>query len=283
MDQLTAMRTFVRVADRGSFSAVARELALAQSQVSRQVAQLEQMLGANLLTRTTRRVTLTPEGAAYLEHARRALAEADEGLQAVRRGTQRLHGRMRLAVSGGLLRFVLFDPLEELLRQHPELALDFLIGDERIDLGQHGADLAVRAGELDDSGLVGRKLAELTRVLVASRGYLSASAARSPPILSPAALEHHQCLVFTGMRERRWLFRGSTGQQAVAVSGRVSFSVGELVREGVMRGLGVGLLPLVICKDEIASGQLVRLLPEYEVDPLPVHAVYPASRRRLTP
>ncbi|MBI3367430.1 MAG: LysR family transcriptional regulator, partial [Burkholderiales bacterium] len=123
MDQLAAMRLFVRVADRGSFSAVAREMGGAQSQVSRQVAQLERALGVHLLQRTTRAVLLTDEGRLYLEFARRAIAEADEGAALVRAGAQQVHGRLRMALPLAVFRHLLFEPLQALMQAHPALQL----------------------------------------------------------------------------------------------------------------------------------------------------------------
>lgn len=281
MDQLTTMRTFVRVAERGSFSAVAREQATTQSQISRQVARLEQRLGAHLFTRTTRSVGLTDEGRLYLDYARRAVAEADEGQAMVRGGARRLQGRLRLATTSGMLRYLLLDALKSLCVAHPNLNIDLVIADAINDLVTDGIDLAIRIGSLHDSGLVARKLAELPRVVVASRAYLEATAGDLPAIVTPEALQHHQCLLFAGLRERRWTFHGEHGAIQVPVSGRVTFSVAEMVREAVFRDLGVGRGPRLHYAEGLASGTLVQLLPGYRIDAVPVHAVYPSSRRHV--
>jgi len=281
MDQLHAMRVFVRVAERGSFSAVAKERATTQSQVSRHVAQLEQRLGAHLFTRTTRKVLLTDEGQIYLDYARRALAEADEGAAEVRGGMRRMRGRLRLAMSHGVLRYLMFDALESFLAAHPELAIDFVLDDGAPDLVAGGIDLAIRQGEQADSALLARRLVELPRVVVASRRYLERSAGTLPAIVTPAALTQHQCIVHAGLADRRWHFDTDDGPLAITVGGRVSFSVGEAVRDAARRGLGVALAPRLLFADLLASGELVQLLPGFRVPPLPVHAVFPASRRQV--
>ncbi len=281
MDQLHAMRVFVRVAERASFSAVAKEASTTQSQVSRQVAHLESHLGAHLFTRTTRSVTLTDEGRLYLDFARRALAEADEGAALVRNGMRRVRGRLRLAMSNGVLRHFVLDAIEPLLAAHPELHIDFTVNDQVPDLVAEGIDLAIRVGALEDSGLMARKLAELPRVVVASRRYLERTAAVLPAIVTPETLTQHQCIVHAGPCDRRWHFETDHGPVTVNVGGRVSFSVGEMVREAALRDLGVALGPRQLFADGIESGKLVQLLPGFRVPPVAVHAVYPASRRHV--
>jgi DNA-binding transcriptional LysR family regulator len=225
MDQLLAMRTFVRVAERGSFSAVAREMETTQSQVSRQVANLEARLGAALLTRTTRQVQLTAEGQVYLEFARRALTECDEGEALLRGGRQTLAGRLRISTGAGLFRHVVFEPLQAMLAQHPGLELDVQINDAWVDLVTEGIDLAIRGGELSDSGLIARKLADLERVVCAAPAYLQREAAHRPPIVHPAALELHECILFTNWRDPRWHFEDEHAQRySVNVAGRWRFN-----------------------------------------------------------
>jgi DNA-binding transcriptional LysR family regulator len=281
VDLFAAMKLFVRVAERSSFSAVARERNAAQAQVSRAVAQLEKHLGAKLLSRTTRQVILTDEGRLYLEFARRAIAEAEEGEAIVRQGTRQLRGRLRVAISAGFLRYAMFDALASLLRANPELSIDLLLGDQIIDLVSEGADVAIRVGSHIDGSLIARKLTTLSRVVVASRAYLAENAERLPPIVTPQALLDHECLVFTGLRDRRWVFHGEAGTVAIAVSGRLSFSIGEVAREAVLAGLGVSMVPKALVNPLLQTGELVQLLPGYRIDPVEVHAVYPVSRRQV--
>ncbi len=282
MDQLQAMRTFVRVAERGSFSAVARELNSTQSQISRQVAQLEERLGATLLTRSTRQVALTPEGSTYLEFARRALNETDEGSAALRGGQQSLRGSLRISASASIWEHLAFPPLRDLMRAHPELSLDVQLNDARVDLVTEGIDLAIRGGTLDDSGLVARQLGELAMVVVASRSYLTQSADSRPAIVTPMALEQHECLSFSLWRDARWRFEDEQGRvHAVNVTGRWRFNQGAPIRQALLDGLGVALVPEFLVADWVADGRLVRLLPGFKTQTFPLHAVYPASRRQV--
>jgi DNA-binding transcriptional LysR family regulator len=281
MDQLAAMRVFVRVAERGSFSAVAQELLYSPSRVSRQVAELEKLLGATLVTRTTRRMQLTDEGRVYLEHARRALAEIDDGATAVRGGARGLHGHLRLTTGNGIFRYLVFDAIAPLLEANAELSMELVLNDQVVDLVAAGIDLAVRAGAQQDSSLIARKLAELPRVVVASRRYLERSAGRLPAIVTPAALAQHECIQYSGYRGQDWRFSSEAGEISVPVSGRLSFSVGEMAREAVLRDLGVALMPRVLFADRLASGEVVQLLTGFAIAPLPLYAVYPSSRRQV--
>lgn len=282
MDQLVAMRAFVRVAERGSFSAVAREMDSTQSQVSRQVAALEQRLGTVLLTRTTRQVQLTSEGQVYLEYARRALMESDEGEALLRGGRQALAGRLRISTSAALFRHLVFEPLQALMAENPGLELDVQINNSRVDLVTEGIDLAIRAGDLQDSSLVARKLIDLRRIVCAAPSYLRRMSAERPPIVHPQALEQHECMVFTHWRDPRWHFEDEAGQAyPVSVSGRWRFNQVPVLRDAAVAGLGVALLPRVVVLDLLQSGALVQLLEGFRCQPLPVHAVYPASRRQV--
>lgn len=282
MDQLQAMRVFVRVAERSSFSAVARELNSTQSQVSRQVAQLEERLGATLLTRTTRQVLLTPEGQRYLESARRALAEIDEGEALLRGGRQTLTGPIRISTSAAFFHFLLFEPLKALMAQHPQLELDLRISDALVDLVTEGIDLAVRGGELSDSSLIARKLCDLPFLIVASREYLARHADSRPPIVAPQALEQHEAVRFSGWRDPFWRFHDEQGRShVVQVKGRWTFSQGQAVRTALQSGLGVAQVPRFLVQDLLDDGSLVHLLPGYTTRSMPMHAVYPASRRQV--
>jgi DNA-binding transcriptional LysR family regulator len=282
MDQLQAMRVFARVAERSSFSAVARELEITQSQVSRLVAQLEERLSAALFTRTTRQVQLTPEGLLYLESVRKALNEVDEAEALIRGGRQTLSGNLRITTSAAILQYLVFDPLEALMAQNPELQLDLQVSDHLVDLVTEGIDLAIRGGQLNDSGLVARKICDLPFVVAASPEYLARSAGTRPPIVVPHALEQHDCLRFTGWREPIWRFEDESGHtQAVSIRGRWRFSQGQAVREGLLRHLGVGEVPRFLVQDLLAEGRLVELLAGFRPRSMPLHAVYPASRRQV--
>ncbi|MBQ1761879.1 MAG: glycosyltransferase [Aquincola sp.] len=172
MDRLTAMQTFVRVVESGSFTAVAREMHSTQSAVSKQVAALERQLGARLLSRSTRSLALTEEGERYFEQARRLVAEIAEAEASLREGEQQLTGWLRVAASVGFGRLRVLPLVQQFMAQHPGVRIDLRLHDGFIDLVEHGIDLAVRIGELADSSLVARRVATSQRAVLASRRYL---------------------------------------------------------------------------------------------------------------
>ena len=163
MDRLTAMQTFVRVVESGSFSAVARETQATQSAVSKQVAALERALGARLLSRTTRSLALTEEGERYFEQARRLVAEIAEAESSLRQGEQQLTGWLRVAASVGFGRLKLLPVVKSFLAAHPGVKIDLRLNDGFIDLVEQGIDVAVRIGELADSSLVARRIGTTRR------------------------------------------------------------------------------------------------------------------------
>ena len=242
MDQLQADAR-VRAGGRARLASLRWRASLAstQSQISRQVAALEQRLGASLLTRTTRQVQLTPDGQLYLDFARRALLETDEGEALLRGGRQTLSGRLRLSTSAAIFKFLVFEPLQGLMAQHTSLELDIQINDAWVDLVTEGIDLAVRAGQLHDSNLIARELAELPMVVVAAPQYLQREADRRPPIVVPAALEQHECLLFTLGRDPRWQFEDEAGRrQQVSVAGALALQPGPCGARGAAARPGRG-------------------------------------------
>ena len=197
MDRLTAMQTFVRVVESGSFSAVARESNATQSAVSKQVAALERELGARLLSRTTRSLALTEEGERYFEQARRLVAEIAEAESSLRQGEQQLTGWLRVAASVGFGRLKLLPLVKSFLAAHPGVKIDLRLNDGFIDLVEQGIDVAVRIGELSDSSLVARRIGTSKRVLVASRKYLRSlpKGVKAPRV--PQDLLQLNCIVYT--------------------------------------------------------------------------------------
>lgn len=282
VDQLQAMRVFVRVAERASFSAVARELDMTQSQVSRHVAKLEESLGAHLLTRSTRHVTLTQEGQLYLESVRRALSELDEGEAMLHAGRRTLTGRLRIATALPLFQFLVFKPLRSLMARHPGLELELQLSVGTVDLVANGIDMAIRAGALADSGLMARKLCDLPYIVVASRQYLVQTADSRPPIVTPESLSHHECLWPDQYRSHDWSFEDAVGRSIrVNLGGRWRIDEGVALREALIHGLGVALLPRYMVADLLESGEYIELLSAYRTRSVPLYAVYPASRRQV--
>jgi DNA-binding transcriptional LysR family regulator len=282
MDRLSAMQTFVRVVETGGFSAVARERNTAQSAVSKQVAALEKHLGAKLLTRTTRSLALTEDGEHYFETARRLISEVAEAETLLRRGQQQLSGWMRVAAPAGFGLRVMLPHVNRFLVAHPDVKIDFQLNDSYIDLIEQGIDVAVRIGALADSSLLARRVGSSCGVVVASNAYIKALPASMALPLTPDELLGHPCIVYTASRTRNaWQLTGADGASAtVSVSGPLQSNNSELTRASVLSGTGISLVPTWMFKDELASGEVQRLMPKWAGNPLPIHLVYPPHRQR---
>ena len=282
MDRLFAMQTFVRVVEAGGFSIVARELNLTQSAVSKQVAALEALLGAKLLTRTTRAIALTDDGERYFEEARRLIAEVAEAEAALRQGQQQLTGWLRVAASVGFGLRVMLPLINRFLATHPGIKIDLKLNDNLVDLIEQGIDVAVRIGKLPDSGLIARRVGSSQGVVVASRSYVEALPAPLAAPQVPDDLLHHPCIVYTELRTRNvWNFIATDGTAtAVPVSGPLQTNNSEVVRAAVLSGMGIATPPTWMFKDEIASGDVQILLPNWTVSPLPIHLVFSPYRQR---
>ena len=235
MDRLLAMQTFVRVVETGSFSAVAREKSSTQSAVSKQVAALERHLGAKLLTRTTRTLSLTDDGERYFEDARRLVAEVVEAELQLRRGEQQLNGWLRVAASVGFGVRVLRPHVHSFLALHPGVKIDLRLNDGFIDLVENGIDRAVRIGNLADSSLVARHIGSIRRAVVASRAYVRSASARGSLPDIPDDLKQHPCIVYTELRNRNpWDFSTPDGSGvAERVEGPLQTNASEVVRPEV--------------------------------------------------
>ena len=279
MDLLAPMRTFVRVVEAGSFTAVAAEQNTTQPTISRQVAALEEHLGARLLTRTTRALTLTDDGRAFYEHALRALEAVGEAENAVGRRQARPTGTLRLAVPVVLGRRHIVPRLARFLARYPEVAIDLVMSDSFVDVVEQGIDLAIRVGEITDQSLVARKIGMVRRLTVASPAYLKAKGTPR----TPADLLRHDCIVYTRLATgNHWHFDSKDGPLSVAVSGRYRVDNSEAVREGVLAGLGIAVIPAFAFSGNVERDEVKVLLKSFEPKPLPLNAVY-ASRRFVPP
>jgi DNA-binding transcriptional LysR family regulator len=286
MDRLAAMQTFVRVVESGSFSAVAREMRATQSAVSKQVAALERTLGAKLLTRTTRSLGLTEEGERYFEQARRLVGEIAEAEGALRRGEQQLTGRLRVAAGTSYGRLKLLPVVKTFLEAHPEVKIDLRLSDAFIDLVEEGIDVAVRIGELADSSLVARRIGTTYRAVVASRKYLRSlpKGLRAPEV--PEDLQSHNCIVYTELATlNAWQLTAGPGAPVEAgttvtihAQGNLDTNSGEVLRASVLSGMGIGYIPTWLIEDELASGELQLLLPDWPSPPVPINLVSPQQR-----
>ena len=287
MDKLSAMATFVRVVEAGSFSGVATQMGSSQSAISKQVAALERELGATLLVRTTRSLALTEEGERYFEHARRLVAEIEEAESALHRGTTQLSGWLRVAASVGFGRIKLMPLVKAFLRKHPQVRIDLRLHDGFIDLVEQGVDVSVRIGQLADSSLIARRVGTSRRLLLAHRDHLRRLPKGLKPPQCPEDLRRHNCLVYTEVSFRdNWSFTAAPGAQeppgtvrTVRVQGNLQTNSSEVMRSAVIEGMGLGYSPDWLFEPELASGEVVRVMPGWDSASSPIQLVSPPQRR----
>ena len=271
---------FVRVAETGSFSAVARERGVTQPAVSRQIAALEEHLGARLVQRTTRSVGLTEEGRDFLGPAQAALLSVEEAESAVGLRHAGIAGLVRLSTSAGFGRSVVAPRIHRLLERHPGLIIDLVLDDPARNMVHDAIDLLVRIGDLPaDSSYVVRRIGEFSEVVVGSPAYLDAH----PPLEHPRDLTHHYCIIDDRAPHRTvWRMHGAEGTVDVPVGGRFRAESSDARREAALAGLGLTMLSAWLIRDELSHDQLRPVLPDWRFAPVPIHAVYP-SRRHLAP
>ena len=274
-DRLQELGVFVRAAESGSFSRAARDLGLSQPSVSRLVGNLEARLGVTLLLRTTRRITVTDAGALFLDRAREILAGLEDAEDAAR-GVDSLRGIIRLALPVVYGTREIIPRLARFLAAHPLLQVEMAVADTRQDLVAEGADVAIRLGDLGDSGFGARKLTTLERILVASPAYLKA---RGTP-KTPADLASHDCIFGPGNFGRdSWSFTRNGAGISVDVRGRIHTNSGPGVFASALAGLGIAMASTVMFEAELKAGSLIPLLRPWKLSPVEVHAVFPAGPR----
>lgn len=275
MDRVGQMQVFVRVVERGSFSAAARDLGLTQSGVSKQVQALEQHLGVRLMNRTTRSARVTEAGARYHERCRALLAELEAAEAEVRgrRGTPAGVVTVSAPVPFGL-EFVV-PRLVEFQRRNPGIHVHMQLTDQAVNLVEEGIDLAIRLGRLAGDGMVARKIGDSPVALVAAADY----AARSPLPHAPSDLAAHHCLLYTlSGAAATWRLSKGSQHESVRVSGTFRANNLLALRQALLAGFGVALLPLWMVDSGLRDGRLVELLEGWRADPMEIHAVYPTSR-----
>lgn len=271
MDRARGLELFVAVAEAGSFSAAGRALRLTPSAVGRTIDRLEARLGVRLLLRTTRTLTLTAEGLAYLGTARRILADLNDAEQAIAdQGAPR--GRLRVSASLSHGRLCVVPLLGEFVRRYPRILVDINLTDAVVDIAAGQADVGIRFGPLADSGLTARKLGETRRVIVAAPDYL---ARRGTPAV-PEDLHGHNCLGFNFRRaEPVWPFRRDGQDHALTVRGSIEANNGETLGQLAAAGVGVTRVGTFSVAEALAAGRLVPLLEAFNPgDVEAIHAVF---------
>lgn len=275
MDRLEAMRTFARVAELGSFAAVAQQLGVARSVVTRQIAALEQHLGAKLMVRSTRRLALTSAGTAYLEKCRVILnlVDAAETDVAEQRAVARGHVRIGLPLSYGLKK--LAPLLVDFAESHPEVSLEMDYTDRRVDLVEEGFDLSVRITSRLDPADVMRKLGSAKLLFVASPAYL----ARHGRPRHPSELAGHECLGYVGDATRdAWPFTVNGRVEYAHVRSRIRANNGDALCDAAARGLGIALQPDFIAEPHLQAGTLASILADFPPPELGIYALLPSTR-----
>ncbi len=276
MDRLDSLESFVAVVEAGQFSSAAERLGIGKSVLSRRVSELEQHLGARLLHRTTRRLSLTQAGREFYPRALQLLEDLAEAEQSVSSGQQALSGRIRLAIplTFGLLH--LAPLINRFMQTHPGVVLDLDMDDGHVDLIQEGVDLALRIGRLDDSSLIALPLAPVRTVLVASPDYL----AREGTPTTPEALRSHPALCYSNLPEpQKVRLTDKAGRSfSVNLPLRLLANNGDLLLGAATAGLGICLSPTFIAYRGIREGALVPIMRDYRLPVSTAYAVYPSRR-----
>ena len=273
MDKLAAIKVFVSVAEAGGFSAAAKELGQSKSAASRQIAALEEDLGAQLLKRSTRSVKLTDSGYAYLERCRALLDDLDDADQAVAalqnepRGLLKINAPMSFGVSHAA------PAVADFMARYPELKVALILNDRFVDPYEEGFDVTLRIGALEDSSLAARKLAQIEMGLYASPAYIERHGRpRGPEDLKSHAILHYG----RPSSQSAWALRGA--REPLSVPYRLCSNNGDALRVAATADLGITLIPAFLVRDEVQTGRLVTVLDGFEPKPIDLYAIYPPTR-----
>lgn len=277
MDRFEAMQVFVKVAELASFTRAAEQLDLPRATVTHTIQQLEKHLGVRLLQRTTRHVSATPDGEAYLARCVRLLADLQETEDAFSRKAVRPSGKLRVDLQGTLATHFLLPHLGEFFARYPDIELDIGLGDRIVDLVREGIDCVLRAGEPRDSSMVGRRVALLEQVTCASAAYLDANGTPA----SPSELARHRAVNYAGASGKPMPFDFVVDGEAKSLQlrGGVTVRQADAYVLCCQAGLGLIQLPRYHVEDALADGTLREVLAAFRPAPLPVSVLYPHSRQ----
>ncbi|CAA2110241.1 LysR family transcriptional regulator [Variovorax paradoxus] len=279
MDQITAMRVFARVVEAGTFTRAADSLQIPKPTVTKMVQQLETRLRVKLLQRTTRRVTVTPEGAAYYERTARVLAELEDIESDLTNAQADPRGRLRVDVGSSLANMVLIPQLPAFHARYPEIELEIGVSDRPVNLIGDAVDCVIRAGELTDQSLVARRIATLPFVTCATPAYLERHGVpKTPSDLGDGT--HRVVGYFSSMSNRPIPLRYGCGDERMEIHGHTVVGVNESTAHlsAVLTGMGVAQTFDVMAAPYLSSGALVEVLKDWAPEPYPLHVVYPTNR-----
>ncbi len=278
MDRLKQIESFVAVATKGSLTAAANAEGVAPAVIGRRIDALEERLGVKLLVRTTRRITLTHEGSAFLEDSQRILAELATAEASVAEGGIKASGHLRITAPAGFGRRHVAPLVPRFLALHPDVSLSLNLSDRLVDIVNEGFDCAVRVGDLPDSSLVSVRLADNRRICVASADYLK----RHGTPKTPADLTRHRCLLLSSDagQPRGWAFTVDGKVVHLRPAGALDCSDGQVLHDWCAQGLGIAWRSTWEVGDEVADGRLVAVLEDFAAPPSGVHALF-TQRKHL--
>jgi DNA-binding transcriptional LysR family regulator len=276
MDKLKQIESFASVAARGSLTAAANAEGVAPAVIGRRIDALEERLGVKLLVRTTRRITLTHEGSAFLDDCQRLLVDLANAEASVSAGGVKASGYLRITAPAGFGRRHVAPMVPKFLAQHPDVRISLNLSDRVVDIVNEGFDCAVRVGDLPDSSLVSLRLADNRRLCVAAPAYLK----RAGTPKSPADLQRHECLTLSSdaSQTRGWAFCVDGSVTHLRPSGRLDCSDGQVLHDWCVQGLGVAWRSTWEVDDDIAAGRLVSLLDEFAAPPNGIYALFPQRK-----
>ena len=275
MNDIDALRLFLAVAEESGFARAARRLQMSAAQATRKVAALEAELGTRLFTRSTRKVGLTEDGAAFRTHAERIVSAVDETLEAMHAGAARPHGRLRVACRTALGRRLIVPYLREFRILYPDVRVGLELTDATMDILAEGVDLGIDIGHLADSNLVARRLAETDSALCASPDYVQR---RGMP-LHPRDLESHDCItIYAATGRRTWRFSRGRETATVRIKAAVAVNDADALMICACSGAGIVMVADWLAQEELRTGALVPILPDYQIEPrgTPITALYPS-------
>jgi DNA-binding transcriptional LysR family regulator len=278
MDRLKQIESFVAVATKGSLTASAQAEGVAPAVIGRRIDGLEERLGVKLLVRTTRRISLTHEGSAYLEDCQRLLADLASAEASVSAGGVKASGHLRVTAPAGFGRRHVAPLVPGFIAAHPDVSLSLNLSDRVVDIVNEGFDCAIRVGEMPDSNLVSVRLADNRRLCVAAPAYLQ----RAGTPQTPAELSRHACLTLSSdaSQTRGWAFQAAGELTHLRPSGPLDCSDGQVLHEWCLGGLGIAWRSTWEVERDIASGRLVEVLPDFAAPPNGIYAVF-AQRKHL--
>ncbi|WP_068313236.1 LysR family transcriptional regulator [Polycladidibacter hongkongensis] len=278
MDAITRNRCFLKVVETGGFSSAARDMGRSKALVSKYVSELEDELGARLLNRTTRQVSLTPTGEAYAREISELLQRFDDLKNSVQFQHGEVRGRMRVSAPRSMADSIFVRAIMEFLSLHPHVQIDLQLDDRIVDIVEEGYDLAIRATELSDSSLIARKIHDIRGVFCASPAFLEQYGTPQ----HPSELSKIPCVVDNNYRfKSAWVYQENGERQNVNVQGPLAVNSADAARQAALAGLGVIRLPITFVYQEIERGDLQLILEDFEGMSIGVYAVY-ANKKHLS-